>query len=317
MEIRDYIYAYFKGSVKGLYHTSNGWYRFDNPFGRKKDKSSAVNFEFCCVLDWRSGIRMSALEYIMELEGLSSITEVFKFLDIEISPVSPPLIIETTVSSEDYRIPKEFLHIYEGQTIFKEKAQTYLFDRGFDLDFCIKMGIMYAEEGRYYGRIILPFINQKGLWDTFNARDFLNPSVQEYKYLNPKNGEVPVKLTDTLYNEYCLKTALKVYITEGVFDSMTFIQKGFDSIAASGWAIGLNRKRILLNSPIKELVVIADRGFYNKTMNQFSFLLNTDKKVKIINMDNEKVKDANEGGLDLIFELEEKTTYLSYESLFA
>lgn len=309
--LSDLIYGYFKGNFPEMYPTSQGWYRFNNPFGAKQDKSSAVNFDLLSVQDWRSGLRVTTLEFIRLLESLPNIEATLKFLDFNILPIQKP-VIEVSKQVEETIIPAEFLSLYEGETILHDIVQDYIIERGFTVDFMANMGCRYCIEGKFFGRLIIPYIDQQGNWQTFTGRDFLKN--QEPKYKNPKTETVMVRMGEAIYNEWAFNFP-KVYVNEGTMDALTFVRDEHQAVAIGGWAMSTKKKSKFLEAKTEEFVVIADRGFYKKTMHQFSFLLGH-KKVKIINNDDSLGKDANEAGTAFMLEKEKSTPYLQYSDLF-
>lgn len=100
------------------------------------------------------------------------------------------------------------------------KAITYLEDRfgSYILEYVIKYDFLYAIDGFYKDRIIIPYRKESGEIFYFQARAL---SGQEPKYLNCRNYRSSEILYPFNYNSFS-----PLYITEGVFDCLTLKGRG-------------------------------------------------------------------------------------------
>lgn len=105
-------------------------------------------------------------------------------------------------------------------------AFAYLRNRGLtkkDIDF---YNILYAPNGRYFGRVIVP-IYEEGKIVCFSARSFL-PFVNP-KYMFPHSGETLLTTSEAVfgYDKFAKVDAYSfdLFITEGVFDAIAVAKR--------------------------------------------------------------------------------------------
>ncbi len=85
-------------------------------------------------------------------------------------------------------------------------------------------GLFICDNGKYYGRVILPFYGSKGDILYYQARDLVG---REPKYLNRKLGK-----DDALFNEQLIDKNKPVIVLEGPIDAM-FIENAVATMGVS------------------------------------------------------------------------------------
>jgi hypothetical protein len=107
----------------------------------------------------------------------------------------------------------------------KEKLRRYalkiLIDRNIPQQFIDTCFFCY--KGHYQWRIIIPFINDKGLYYNFQARD-IHPKPdqdrKDKKYIFANFGDMIQLPDDKIFNKYSVDASHTVYIFEGIFKSL-------------------------------------------------------------------------------------------------
>lgn len=298
--MNELVYTYFIERFRSLRQVgTEGWYSFNDPFGNKKDGSSRINFEYNAVMDWRTGKTFSAIEYIQEVEGLSSYAETCTYLGADFSPTPIPLR-QAKIRPEVSNVPDGLKLDALCKDNYFHKGVNYLLSRGFELDFLMDLALRVCIEGKYAGRILIPFIeNDKCIY--FTARDYTGK--RDPKYSNPVTGDTVKTASEALYNSDALKQRV-CYIVEGVFCAWTLMQAGIPAIATCGWSLSEAKKELLIKAPCTEFIVIADKGFYKKSCREFAFLRST-KTIRVVNFDGlpDTKKDVNDVGAAYTLEL--------------
>lgn len=305
--MNELVYTYFIERFRSLRQVGcEGWYSFNDPFGKKKDGSSRINFDYNTVMDWRTGKTFSAIEYIQEVEGLSSYAETCTYLGADFVPTPIPLR-QTKIRPAVSNLPEGLNLDALSKDNYFHKGVNYLLGRGFDMDFLLDQNLRICLEGKYSGRIIIPFIeNDKCMY--FTARDYTGK--QDPKYSNPYTGDTVKTASESIYNVEALKQKV-CYIVEGVFCAWTLMQVGISAVATCGWSLSEAKKELLIKAPCMEYVVIADKGFYKKSCREFAFLRST-KTVRVVNFDGLPMdkKDVNDVGAAFTKELALKSAPL-------
>ena len=151
----DKIYAYFEDNHGPLERSTNGWYEGECPFCRKR--KLYVNPEYFTVKCYRGCYRGSVISFVKEyfnclyFEAATILRDIVpgmrldKYMDI----VSKP--------KKDMVLPDGYNKILDGQNPMARRARNYLKDRGFNLNYLDMIGVGYADDGDYFGYIIIPF----------------------------------------------------------------------------------------------------------------------------------------------------------------
>lgn len=238
---------------------------------------------------------MSLWKFIMKHEGIDyrdAVAMVESYGDTIVPSFIP-------VKQSNVKMPEGFVSLYTDTT-FGDRARTYLTSRGYDIDLLDEMGFGFCDSGEYMGYVIIPF-KVKGELKYYVGRNFLG---HDPKYRNAKHQK-----EDLLFNHDALFTQEKVYLNEGIFDAMVFGEQG---VASLGWCLNPKQEQALLKSTVKELIVVCDQGWYEKSLKKI-FKFSQNFQIKVLNLDRETGKDANEVGLTRILQLEEQTQYLNAE----
>jgi hypothetical protein len=157
----------------------------------------------------------------------------------------------TTISDDKFEkldgLPKEYIYLGSNyKSSLKEKAITYLKNRGLGLEFIEKFKLGFAEKGKYSGRIILPSYDENGNINFFTTRTFTS---QTPKYLNPK-----VEKSDIIFNEHLLSWYSTIYFVEGPFDHLVVP----NSIPGLGKIMSDDIFKKVSDSACADLVILQD-----------------------------------------------------------
>lgn len=296
--------GYFKSNFN-LSKSTNGWYRFSDPFDNASDKSMGVNFHFDKVVGHRSGYRSNMSTFIETYEKLSPL-QVIDLVDTY-SESSYEKVETIKEVPDDYVAdwPEYYKPLIDCNRFFRMYVEK---KAKLDFHYLDQKGFGGCELGRYADRIIIPVYVQ-GVLKYWQSRAIYN-SMQP-KYLNAASDLVAVTKSQVIYNQDALDYYDKIYVCEGWSDAETI---GEDAVAIFGWKNSVVQWNLFLRSAVKEFVVVADKGFYNTQVAQWIKV--STKKVKVLNMDNAPGKDVNEVGLEYVEDLEEKTDYLTFMNLF-
>lgn len=283
----------------------DGWYRFTDPFDNHRDQSMTVNFNRQLVYGWRSGYRGSMFEFIQEYEQIDTKEDLNDYLD-EFEESEFDQIEEEIVYNDD---PIDWPEEYIPLDIGKNLAVPYLESRGFNAWDFVDKGFGYCMSGFQAMRMIVPCMYE-GQLQFYQGRSLL-PGMTP-KYLNVKLPDREVHKSLFFYNEDLLDTLDHVYLCEGWSDAET-CETG---IASFGWKLSKHQfdKLLQKRSFLEAITVVSDKGFYEKQVAQFSPYADY-LEIKVLNLDNEPGKDANDLGYDRIREIEDSTDILSIINL--
>jgi hypothetical protein len=318
---RDKLYAYFEKFHGPIEHSSNGWYQCTCPVcGKHK---LAVHFDYLIGKCWRGCYRNRFLLDIIQIYHDISYFETRELIDsMETGIIKIPQSIKRITKDIKLFLPIGYKPILSGSTVLANRARNYLRGRGFDLNYLDRIGVGYCDEladnpkDNYFGYIIIPF-KRHGILTYFIGRDFIG-NFERYK--NPDKGKVGVGKGEVFFNEEAFLLQDKVYLTEGWACAATIGERG-SSMQGSIWSV--IQRNIVINSPIKELIIIPDAGFYANGLDMgyelFSVKGNT-KKIKVLNLTSCQKeglgKDVNEIGKDIVFEVEKNTPWVDMSFLY-
>jgi DNA primase len=131
--------------------------------------------------------------------------------------------------------------------------------------------------GAYKDRIIIPDFNDDGgliYWQARAIDDTVKP-----KYLNASNSRSGL----TLFNFWRAKKHDMIVLTEGPFDAM---RVGFNGVATYGHSIKNGQRKLILNSPVKEVVLMYDADVPIDDIESMAAELTSFKKVSIVYIQN-------------------------------
>lgn len=134
----------------------------------------------------------------------------------------------------------ERTRVYAEQLEDAPDALDYLVSqRGLSKDLVSRLQLGYVADPipgdrQYKGRISIPFVQPAGVtWMKFRAIDD-----------DPQKYHAVSGLSTRIYNTPVLLTATQIVITEGEFDTMSFLEAGIDAVAipgATNWKKPYNR----------------------------------------------------------------------------
>jgi hypothetical protein len=153
----------------------------------------------------------------------------------------------------------------------------------------------FCYKGTYRWRIIIPFIDDKGLLYYFQARDInpkSNSDVLKYLTSSFEGVEFP---DNRLYNFYGVDPKKRVYICEGMFDSMFL-----DNCIALGNANVTGRNAKLIYKTFHDRVWVMDNPWIDETGYDRSItLLENDEKCFLMPKEHKDCKDLNDLAIKL------------------
>jgi len=284
------IYNYFHSNFE-LSNSSNGWYRMNNPMSRrsieKDDKCMGINFTYQRVKCHRTGYKSSIVDFLRILTNktyreIKKSLESYEKLEFKISKIH---IHDNTLA---VNLPDNF-YLLNERVPLQERALSYLVeDRKLDYDLLISRSIGFCNKGKFFGRIIIPFMNPTLQY--YTGRSFIG---SEPKYDNPRKEDVGIGKSEIFYNEEQLKQN-EAILVEGAIDALTCGELG---IASSGWSLSDTQISKIIKSPLKDLYVIPDKGFFNKAVTTGRLFLDH-KNVYITNLDKADGNDVNQIGIN-------------------
>jgi DNA primase len=299
------LVSYFVQKLHVKAH-STGWYRQGTCPSCGKEKKFGVNVSQDRTNCFSCGVHTKPLNLLIELEGLETYNEAFKFLAAFESAAyleTPTEFLKEKVGN----LPEGYKLITLGTSQLAERARRYMVNRGFDLDELMYKGVGYCTSGKYFGRIIVPFY-EAGRMIYFNARQFMN--ISEDKFKNPSMEEFGVGKSLLMFNSDCLHIYRRVYLMESAMNCLTW---GDDAFGIGGKIASKYQKTKILNSRAKEVVIILDSDAYWEAL-QLGLELSYHKKVKVVKMPHKK--DVNDLGKSATRKLILNTPWQSYKDLY-
>lgn len=123
----------------------------------------------------------------------------------------------TEVVFEEISYPEYFHRIGSPEI---PEINAYAYSRGFSFKYMYRLGFGGCSGGSYYGRLIIPVIENEKLM-FYQAREALGRE-ELPRYLNPKKEKTSRSPSDFLFNlEHAISTKKReVFIVEGIFGSM-------------------------------------------------------------------------------------------------
>ena len=310
---KDKVYTYFDKLHGPMQKSSNGWYTGVCPIcGHTK---LAVHFEYLQAKCWRGCFKGFAMDLIMLHHDLTYFASKEMIEDFSPTYIRLPNMVSRG-SGSDISLPPGYHSILSGNSSLGDRARKYLEGRGFDLNYLDRIGVGYCNEGHaeynknYLGYIIIPF-KKNGELVYFIGRDFVG---NKERYKNPANEMYGIGKSEVLFNEGALFTYDRVYVLEGWTDAVTI---GAQGVSTQGADLSIYQRTKILESPVREVVVIPDIGFYAAGLITAETLYRY-KEVKVLDLWplRELGKDVNAIGRDAVFGLENNTTTVNKLSLY-
>ncbi len=295
-----------------LRKSTNGWWLADCPFCGKR-KKFAFNFAWSFSKCWSCKWRGSIADFVMASEDMTYGMAYAEVMSADGEGIDPEMfVLAASVEVTQVDLPEGYTPLIEGKgKTIGERAIRYLSGRGFDIDYLDSLGFGYvgtrAPEGAddYFGYIIMP-IKQDGRLRYFIGRDFLGGFP---KYKNPDKDLYGVAKNQVIYNADAFNIHRTVYVMEGILDAATLSKK---ATATLGWSWSKEQVGWMIGSTCKEVVIVADKGFYDRAVANAVKLLDH-KRVYVVDFDQvEDGKDVNEIGRERTMELVKATPELTY-----
>ena len=122
------------------------------------------------------------------------------------------------------------------------------------------------------------------------------------RYKNPAKEKFGVGKGDVLFNEEALYMQDTIYLTEGWADAATMGKLG---VSTQGLDLGIMQTSMIIQSPVKEVIIVTDAGQYRQGLKQAEKLYRHKIcKVLDLKMLSEYGKDINEIGKDKVLSLD-------------
>jgi len=302
----DKIYSYFNEHHGPLEQSTNGWYIGMCPFCRSR--KLAVNPGRFAVKCWKKCYSGGVVGFVKEYLGCDHF-DAYLIIDDMVPRlrVMDYMSTKPTVRKE-LVLPEGYHQILEGYTPMASRARNYLkLNRGFDLNYLDMIGVGYCDGDTYFGYIIIPF-KKDGEIVYFIGRDFMDRG-EGFRYKNPPTEIYGIGKSEVIFNEEALWLYDKVYLLEGWTDAATI---GNNACSTQGKDLSIYQADIIINSPVKEVVVISDLGAEMAALNMLEKLYKY-KKTKLLKLTEFKEfgKDVNAIGVDRVLGLEPKAAYIT------
>lgn len=210
---------------------------------------------------------------IARLNGVTSIRELEKQLEAMFAAEDGLVVEEVPQKKEGLSLPPNCLLISDLGTNnwWRQKAETYLESRKLSIN-----GLYICNDGRYKGRIIIPYYDRQGKLIYFNGRALGN---SKCKYLGPPK-EIGVGKEDVVYMAGPWPPANSlVYICEGEFNAISLRQAELNAAACGGKNMG-EKQALLLSDYRAVLCLDRDNAGKSGTLKMSSIIttLETAKK---------------------------------------
>jgi hypothetical protein len=304
------IHAYFEDNHGPLVRSTKGWYTGECPFcGSQK---LAVNPEKYSAKCWKGCFYGSAVRFVKEYLGCSYI-DASTILEDQLPKLQIEAYRRTSTPEGSITLPEGYHPILEGHTPLAKMARRYLKQRDFDMNYLDMIGVGYCDADEYLGYIIIPF-KREGELVYYIGRDFMNRG-DKWRYKNPPYEQYGIGKGEVIFNEEALYLYDKAYLLEGWADAATI---GNNACSLQGMVLSPGQLKVIQDSPVKELVFIADLGAEMEAIKIIEQIYLV-KPVTLITLGNFRNlgKDVNEIGADLVLSLERTSPKITdYQSFY-
>ena len=251
--IRDYLSEKFtESSVAGRE------FRINSIFTEDSKQKLYVNLDTGLWTDFKSGEKGNFFQLISHMENVPY-SAARSFIKRKAFDAGADLFDVSTLNVENKAIEvsrtiqgdvKDFLEVNPKKDItspsfLKRLASKFAIER--------KLGsfkFFVGRKGRYYQRVIIPYLDEQGNPFYFQARTLVN---RDPKYLNPSKGLYGIKTSEILY-PYDRKLQT-VIVTEGPLDAMTLRAAGFNATCTQGCKMSTVQARELKD---KKVIIAYD-----------------------------------------------------------
>lgn len=309
--VRGNMITYFTQRL-GVKELSTGWLgRGTCPQCGKQGKFGVnvfKNYAHCFSCEYKK----TPLQIVMDLEGIVTYVEAFKFLKTFESAELYEKPLEL-LKTKEVDLPEGFKLINLGDSETAKMARTYMRNRGYKILELAMKGVGYCTKGKFAGRIIIPFYH-KGELIYFNAREFINTGL---KHLNPSVEDFNIGKNMIMYNADCLYIYKRVYALESATNCLTLGDAAFGlgGKIPSEWQLST-----IIKSPCREIVVILDPDAYWYSIKMALKLVNH-KKIRVVKLPMKEVApgkywDVNDWGKKNTMEFVKNTQPQTYQELY-
>ncbi len=305
--------SYFKQKLDVKPHRT-GWLRQGVCPSCGKEKKFGVNPMFDRTNCFSCGYHPRPMHLIMQLEGFSTISEVYKYLQAfegtDYLEGSVELLEEKKVT-----LPESFTLLSLGESSMGKAARAYMRKRGYKIEDLVYKGVGYCSTGNYKGRIIVPYY-RAGVMVYFNARQFINLGGGSHK--NPGKDETGVGKSMVMYNSDCLFLYDSCYLVESATNALTLGDRAF---ATGGKLLSNYQLDDIIKSPCRKITIILDPDARWEAL-KLGLELVKHKKVRIafFPMDKkpgtDKYLDVNDYGKKKSLELIKRAKYYTYQEIY-
>lgn len=304
-DFKSKIYTYMVKRLSAFKY-KHGWLRVPVcPYCHRENKMG-VNLSLYRCNCFRCGEHPSPIQMVMDVEGIETYSEAFKFLNsgnfnelhfedekVELSEAKPVYL------------PEGFKNISFGKSQVAKSIRNYIQKRGFTLEFASRSGIGYCDTGDNLGYLIIPYY-YNGKLRYYNARKVIGNGP---KYRNPNKDITGIGKEFIIFNHDALSMYNHIFICEGAFNALTMGEMG---IATMGKSISRYQMNELIRSPVKRFIILLDHDAWDKAIDLALKLVNY-KKVKVILFEDDR--DVNDLGKKEVLKKVYSTRYQSYQEL--
>lgn len=302
--IKGQLHQYFILRI-GAFDYRNGWMKCKCPYCMA-DLKFGINLSLNRTNCFKCGEHPDPIKLVMYLEKVDDFGSVKRILNG--GQFEGFTFKEEKVKLRERKevyLPDGFKSILFGKSQLARSARCYVKHRGFDINKAAEMGWGYGTKDKYFGYLILPFI-ERGKLTYFNARLFLGVGP---KYNNPENSDTGIGKSMIIYNKDALDMYDTVYLCEGLINAATMGARG---ISSSGKAVSSYQINLIIKSQVKRVVILLDPDAKDKAL-EVAFKLESQKKVKVVYLP--EGMDCNDLGKKKVMEYVRQTPYHDYQAL--
>ena len=303
-QIKGQLHQYFRMKI-GAFDYRRGWMKSRCPYCNT-DLKFGINITQNRCNCFKCGEHPNPIELVKYLEGVQEYRDVIKILSDK--QYEGFHFKEEKVELKEHKpiyLPEGFKSILLGKSQLARTVRSYVQGRGFNLMDVAERGWGYCNTGKYFGYLILPFI-ENGKVVYFNARNVIGNGP---KYNNPEATENGVGKSMVIYNRDALYMYDKVYLCEGLLNATTM---GVRGVSFSGKALSRWQKTEIIKSPVKDVVILLDPDAKDRAI-ELALELSPFKRVKVIFLP--EGKDCNDLGKQAVMRLVREIPYQDYRQL--
>lgn len=311
---RDKMFSYMNKFHGPVSQSTNGFYDCLCPVcGKRKFAFNPTYLTGKCWTGCFSGFLVDAVRIFHQI----SYFEAHELIDSMPEVLHIPASVNRAAKNARISLPRGFHSILDGNGSLGQRARDYLEGRGFDLNLMDRLGVGYVDVQDtnplldYFGRVIIP-LKRDGSLMYYLGRTFIDDYM---RYKNPSKQLCGIGKSELFFGEENLYTQKSVFLTEGWACSATL----GNALSMQGSVASLIQRNIIIKSPVEQINITVDAGFYLNGLSIARHLLPY-KKVKVLNLDwfkqNKIGKDPNEVGRENISNLEKDTPFMDQRLLY-